>query len=168
MSETKIVSDGSRGPRGERGHRGPTGPTGPSGSGATGPTGPGVGSTGPTGSTGSTGATGSTGSTGATGPASSGQPTIASAFVNGPGGAYFTSKGFGALTKVGTGDYSLPLSGSPPPDENNIVNVTLATELANAANIVVGVTAGVVNVLIFSPPGTPADSRFYITVVNDS
>lgn len=96
------------------------------------------------------------------------QPIIASAFADGVNGVFFTSKGFGAFTKNSTGNYTLPLAGSPPPDINCVVNVTLSTEFANAANVVVGVASGKVNVLVFSPPGTPADSRFYVTVVNDS
>lgn len=70
MSETRIVSEGSRGPRGPegpRGHRGEEGPTGP-----TGPGGGGGGSTGPTGSTGPAGAAGATG---ATGPLNEDQPS---------------------------------------------------------------------------------------------
>jgi hypothetical protein len=157
MADIKKVA-GSDGEHGERGPRGPRGERGKHGE---------RGDRGPTGSTGPTGA-GSTGPTGATGPANSGGSVIASAFADGVNGDFFTSKGFGTFTKNSTGNYSLPLAGSPPPDENCVVNVTLSTEFSNAVNIVAGVSSGVVNVLVFSPPGTAADSRFYVTVVNDS
>jgi hypothetical protein len=141
MSDTRVnkLERGPRGPRGHEGREGPTGPTGPA----------------------------STGSTGSTGPAGD-QSVIASAFADGINGDFFTSKGFGAFTKNSTGSYSLPLAGSPPPDENCVVNVTLGTVFSNAVNVVAGVSSGKVNVFVFSPPGTPADSRFYVTVVNDS
>lgn len=175
---------GERGRRGHRGHRGrdgrdgrdgATGPTGPAGSGSgTGFTGP----SGPAGTPGSTGATGAPGSTGATGPTGSsgsgGAPIIAAALVNGvPAGDGFVSqRGFSSYTRTSAGQYRLALAGTPPPDANCVVNVTLATALTNTVNVVAGVVGGVVTVLIYAGaplPNSPVfqDARFNVIVTDD-
>lgn len=168
---------GERGKRGKRGHRGHDGHDGHDG--ATGPTGAAGTATGSTGSTGPTGPTGSSGTAGTTGPtgpanAGGGAPIIASALVKGqpPGDGFVTSRGFLSYTRIGSGDYRLTLAGTPPPDNNCVVNVTLATLLTNTVNVVASVGGGVVFVRIYGGnplPGNPVftDADFNIIVTDD-
>ena len=151
---------GERGERGKRGHRGHRGHDGHDGH---------DGTTGPTGPTGSS-ATGPTGPAGATGPASSGTPIIAAALVNGQpaGDGFVSNKGFASYVRTGPGQWQLALAGTPPPDANCIVNVTLDTLLSNEVNVVAGVVVGVVGIFIYTPTGTVfRDARFYVTVTDN-
>ncbi len=70
------------------------------------------------------------GSTGPTGPAGSGLSIIAAALVNGepPGDGFISNEGFSTYTRVGPGQYQLALAGTPPPNINCVVNVTLTGE----------------------------------------
>jgi len=142
--------EGERGRRGPRGHDGATGPTGPAGT-----------------------ATGTTGPTGASSEGG-GAPIIATALVDGrpPGDGFITSRGFGPYNRVGPGQYQLTLAGTPPPDTNCVVNVTLNTALSDTVNVVAGVSGGVVTVLIYAGipiPSSPVfqDARFNVIVTDD-
>lgn len=95
-------------------------------------------------------------------------PHNASARVNGlgVGAGFITNQGFSAFVRNSDGNYSLTLAGSPPPDDNCIVNVT-----SNSGLFVVlaTVTAGVVAVFTAAPTtGTLTDCNFYITVVDNA
>jgi Collagen triple helix repeat (20 copies) len=154
MSDVRIEREGLRGPRGERGERGHRGHDG---------------STGPTGSTGPSGSATSTGATGPTGPAGLGSPIIAAARVNGNlGGGFFSNKGFASITRNSAGNYSLPLAGTPPPDNNAIVNVTINTAFSTSVVAAAFVSGGVVQVqLLAEPGGGGIDGNFYVTVTDN-
>ena len=169
--------DGERGERGRRGHRGHRGRDGHDGAiGSTGPTGIASAATDTTGPTGSTGPTGPTGSIGPTGPLSEGGgiPIVAAALVEGrqPGDGFLSNRGFLSYTRTGPGQYQLALAGTPPPDANCVVNVTLFTLLTNTVNLTGGVLGGVVFVSIYGGnplPGNPVfqDARFNVIVTDD-
>ena len=159
-------NDCERGERGERGKRGQRGRDGKDGR---------DGSTGPTGFTGFTGPAGFTGFTGPTGPASpSGTaPIIAAALVNGqpPGDGFVSSSGFTSYTRTGPGQYELVLAGTPPPDINCIVNVTLFFNGAVApvnATVAGGVLGGIVIVAISDAAGTGFVDAVFNVIVTDN
>jgi len=137
--------EGERGKRGKRGHRGHRGHDGHDGAtGATGPTGP-----------------------------SDGSPIIAAALVNGvpPGDGFLSSSGFTTYTRTGLGQYELVLAGTPPPDINCIVNVTLFFNGAVApvnATVAGGVLGGIVFVIISDASGIGfLDSPFNVIVTDN-
>lgn len=96
----------------------------------------------------------------------SGIPTIAAAFCNGFGGAYFSFKGFGPFNKLGTGSYALPLAGLPPPDINCVASFTNNSPTSSPLTVSTQVSGGSVLISVASG-GTATDTNFYIIVVSD-
>lgn len=101
-------------------------------------------------------------------PTSPNGPHPASALVK--SNAYVTSKGFsGGLGHSATGRYQLTLAGTPPPDNNCIPVVTLATNFSVAVSVSVTVASGVVDVFISSEPGGAGiDGDFYVSVTSNA
>lgn len=98
---------------------------------------------------------------------------IAAALVNGqvgqPNEGFITQKGFTTYTRLAAGQYALQLAGTPPPEDNCIVNVTINSPTGGGsitgAAVLVG---GIVRVgLFFQPLQQTLDGRFYVTVVDN-
>lgn len=108
---------------------------------------------------------------GPTGPESSGAPIVAAALVNGVplGDGYVSSTGFGPYTRTGPGQYSLQLLGTPPPDANCVVNVTIFSPIFTApVNVSAGVLGGFVIVNLFNTGlAVFVDARFNVIVTDD-
>lgn len=88
------------------------------------------------------------------------------------GDGFISQRGFSSYTRTGPGQYQLALAGTPPPDANCVVNVTLNTLLSATVNLVGGMLGGVVFVSIYagSPqPSSPVfqDARFNVIVTDD-
>ncbi len=86
------------------------------------------------------------------------------------GSGFITQRGFTTFTRNSPGDYSLVLAGTPPPDNNCVVNVTLRTLFSVPVVFRAIVAAGVVRVQFFNTATGQqgfADADFNVIVTDD-
>lgn len=88
------------------------------------------------------------------------------------GDGFLSNNGFTTYLRTGPGQYQLALAGTPPPDVNCVVAVTLNSLPTATLNVAAGVAAGVVFVSIYAgapQPGNPVfqDARFNVVVTNN-
>jgi hypothetical protein len=103
----------------------------------------------------------------------SGLPVIAAAFVDGraaePTEGFVTSSGFavGGYTRTASGQYSLALAGTPPPDNNCVVLCTSFGAGGGSFFTQARVTGGAVKVFTQDTGGVTNDGLFYVAVLDN-